>query len=210
MADRVAMARKSIAEIDERANTIRNDIKLMIDSDERMKRDESYRNKVINEKLREVQRLQEESQVHQRTILQFQQAPSPATTRVTRSRAAAVTSVATNIQQATRESLQASRAPTFQQGPSATKSISEEDQKRSTKALFDTRNWLINRESELCTKLESSFTISEFENSEYLLIQGLCNQTESLCANLTKDPNNPQAINQLRQIIQYVSKQHHT
>jgi hypothetical protein len=214
MADRVSRAREAIGEIESRAASIKEDIQILMDTDERMRTDEVYRNRIINEKLREVQKLQEESQVHQRIILQAQassESGPQATTgqRVTRSRASAagatatgISSVAANIQNASR---QASRYAAAQFTGSSThrKTITEDEQRRSVKALHDARTWLVEREKELGTMLETGLGIpDQITLGSFQTIQSIRIYADAICArHLNPLPGDTE---KLRDIIQFV------
>jgi hypothetical protein len=207
MADKVEAARRAITDIEEQARRIKEDINFLLESDERMQRDEIYRNRVIGDRLRDVQKLQEESQAHQRIIIQYQSAAVETTSRVTRSRAAStvsISAVAANIQHAARSTRSGSAALQEQATSHVDKrSISEEDQKRSVHALFSTRKWLHDREQFLQSSLEKAGLgdpVDENTYEEYATVSSLRKWTDHLCSNPTHE-----AVESLKQVIAYVA-----
>lgn len=212
MAEKVQAAREAIADIEDKAKRIKEEIDFLLESDERMQTDEAYRNRLIGDKLREVQKLQEQSQAHQRIIIQYQSSAVETSSRVTRSRAASQSSlstVAVNIQQAARSTRSATAAIPAQSKARGQRSIiSEEDQKRSVQALFFTRKWLRDREHLLQSSLEKAGLEAPIPDSmyeEYAAVSSLRVWTESLCSNLMRDSGDSQSAASLKQIIGYVA-----
>ena len=218
MADKVAAARDAMAEIDQQANQIKETIKLLIETDPRMKTDETYRNRVIGERLREVQKLQEKSQIHQRVILQNPDTSTRATAAAssvrTRSRAttSTITTVAANIQQVSKQAMMATRSSVSggtPPGSAAIRPVSEAEQKRSVTGLYSSLKWLVDTENDLRCRLEkdgldAGMRVSESAHEDYALIKSLRILAESLCSELRSNPRNESAVTKLREVIKYV------
>jgi len=218
MTEKIEQARRAMADIDARAHGIKDEIRIMLESDSRMKDDESYRNRVIGEKLAEVHRLQEESQVHQRLILQNEksQGTSASAYRVsTRSKSTAsngspITNVAANIQQMPRQSMIASNgATTVAQGASvSTKRVNEADQTRSVMALLNGRKALVERESALRAYLDREGLVDSTSFSgaheEYATVKSLREQLDSLCHEVKSGNYTESTVSELREILRYV------
>lgn len=213
MTQKVEESRRAIAEIEAQATRIKEEIKMLIDNDERMSHDEVYRNNVIGERLKEVQKLQDLSQVHQRTIMQQRGVDAPQSqrkmsTRSSSSATATLSSVAINMQQMTRMAARAS--PPAQAGHLGIKKATEGEQKASVTALHKTRNWILEKERYLLNKvgnqgLEGFENVSVEDLDQYALFSSLRVSTESLCIAIKKNPSDDAAVEKLRDIIKFVS-----
>lgn len=213
MTQKVEESRRAIADIEAQATRIKEEIKMLIDNDERMTHDEAYRNQVIGERLKEVQKLQDLSQVHQRTIMQQRGVDMPhsqrkMSTRSSSSASATLSSVALNMQQMTRMAARA--LPPAQTGQLGVKKATEGEQKASVIALHKTRNWIVEKERYLLNKVENQ-GLEGFENvsvedlEQYALFSSLRVWTESLCIAIRKNPSDEASVEELRDIIKFVS-----
>jgi hypothetical protein len=217
VAQKVEDARRRMVEIEAGARQIKDNIRILLETDERMKFDEAYRNQIIGEKLKEVQKLQDESQVHQRYIFEHQQTQTNSTSlpRVTRSKTSAgapssLTEVAANIQQMTKQNQSVARSGVIGQRSQAIsrKPVSEEDQKRSVVALHNSRKWLAEEENTLKYRLErdglDDIRITEEEYDRFHHISSMRAWMESLCADIRENPLNETAVSDLRRLVRYV------
>jgi len=210
MTQKIEDARKAIADIEQQASRIKEEIKILLDNDERMRRDEVYRNQIVGERLKEVQKLQELSQFHQRTILQNKakgdsENQARMTTRSRSTGAPAISSVALNMQQMTRQSARAS--PHSGTADGVMKKASEEQQKASVETLLRTRNILIERERTVfhAVQNEGLNDVSHDMLDEYATVKSLRIWTESLCASIRKDPRDVASIASLREVVKFVA-----
>lgn len=209
MSDKIESARRSISQIEERAANIMEEVKRLVDTDPRMKTDETFRNSLISGKLSEVHALQEQSLFHQSELRKYQMLTSAKSGSTTRSRASAsesstkITSVAANIQRLSR-SQALPRVST--KGAVVEQPISESDQKKSIQSLFKCRNWLISREKELNILLskEGLFPIDTGSHDLFTVVRSLRVRTEFLCSRLSVNPAQSQLSDELRNVIRYV------
>ena len=213
--NKVANARETIARLEERVESAKGEIEFLIQTDTRMSTDENYRNGVISEKMQIIDKLQEEIQIHQRVLMQHQThqssesvsaVPQNVGGRVTRSRAAAsdasLSKVAANIQQASRQAISAARP---QRAPLSTKpQLTEEEQRRSVEALMEARNWLIMRERQLDTLLDSPAALSYPRDvfQEFHTIQSVRLLMESICERRATGRSD---IDTIRLIVKFVA-----
>ena len=206
------VTRKSLEELEERIDVLNREIEFLLQTDPRISTDQQYRDSIIGEKRNAIENLRDEIQVLQRGLMQAPRAdtvPVPQATvsgRVTRSKAAAsdasLSKVAANIQQASRQAISASRP---QRVTTSTKpQLSEEQQRQSVQALLEARNWLIMRERQLDTFLDSPAAVSYPRDvfQEFLLVQSVRLLTESICERRATTSSD---IDTLRQIVKFVA-----
>ena len=213
MSQKVNDARRAIAEIELQATRIKEEIKILIDNDARMKYDEAHRNQVVGERLREVQKLQDLSQGHQRTILRHKETtsaelPRRMTTRSSGSGPTGISAVALNMQQMTRQAARSS--PVSREDARITQKASEEQQKASVMSLHNTRNWLLKNERLLMDKAQNE-GLPGFEDVSQELLEEYANfrsiriRTEDLCELIRKNPSDESALQNLREVIKFVA-----
>ena len=206
------VTRKSLEELEERIDVLNREIEFLLQTDPRISTDQQYRDSIIGEKRNAIENLRDEIQVLQRGLMQAPRAdtvPVPQATvsgRVTRSKAAAsdasLSKVAANIQQASRQAISASRP---QRVTTSTKpQLSEEQQRQSVQALLEARNWLIMRERQLDTFLDSPAAVSYPRDvfQEFLLVQSVRLLTESICDRRATTSSD---IDTLRQVVKFVA-----
>jgi hypothetical protein len=194
--DRIEIAKSRIKEIDEEANAIKVYLEQLKSSG-----DFITLQRVAQEKLILMQRLNEESQKCQELIFS---SPYGTATRVTRSRAAPVapnTELLSNIQYAAKIARSAAPGTSARGG----QKLTEEDQSRSMRVLCDARNRLITRETVLYQKLsreglnEEGVTIDE--RDEYIKTKTMRIKMETICDSL-QDPRRQDRESLIQELIQ--------
>lgn len=205
-------ARECIQRLEQRIESLKSETDFLLQTDPRAESDDAYRERIVSEMTINIQKFQEEIQLHQRTVMQYQSRsqhslPSSATGgRMTRSKAAAsdasLSKVVANIQQASRQAYSASRP---QHATTLNKpALSEEDQKRSVEGLLAARKWLITRECQLDSLLDSPAAIAYPPDvlQEFLRVQSVRILTESICDRRASQPSDMET---LRQVIKFVA-----
>jgi hypothetical protein len=205
-------ARESIQRLEQRIESLRSETDFLLQTDPRAESDDAYRERIVSEMTKNIQKCQEEIQLHQRTVMQYQSrsqhsiSSSATVGRMTRSKAAAsdasLSKVVANIQQASRQAHSSSRP---QHATTLNKpALSEEDQKRSVEALLAARKWLIMRECQLDCLLDSPAAIAYPPDvfQEFLRVQTVRILTESICDRRASQPSD---MDTLRQVIKFVA-----
>jgi hypothetical protein len=205
-------SREAIVLLEQKIESLKSEAVFLLQTDPRVESDVAYKEQIVSRLTINIEKFQEQIQVHQRTLLQHQPrsyssvtAPS-AGGRVTRSRAAAsdasLSKVAANIQQASRQALTASR--THHATPLDKPVLSEEDQKRSVETLLAARQWLIMRERQLDSLLDSPAAVAYPPDvfQEFLRVQSVRILTESICDRRASQPSD---MDTLRQVVKFVA-----